>query len=517
MSSEQAPPNFYAEPAKATDPEPALSPRRPSQAQAASVAQRLAGGFLIANAILLFLELALAPAGAAPPGSGDSFALGYQTGQGSRLIVPAILDLFIGGSLALGSARFAKWAMYRAVLGVLLVALLHFRTDPFVAVYQGLFLASLIGLLAGRADRIRTAIAGSITGLCLLVEVAGLAVLATGGNPIAALIMAASGDIEPAPVGRLEGRTAPYEITFPNKQWYLRKQEVVTRENPLADRWLVRPDRDMHVLILAEHAPSSVLPIDAYVDAVLKQLREDTPNVDIYSRTPWRAFPERGRIVKARGIKAGLALEWTYAFVTTYGRAYYLLGLTSHEAFPAVEGELLAIFETFKLPDSVLDALPADVDPAPVTEVRGLALPYLLRAPDPRWHLRKQEAVQADNPVIDRWLTAAEQQAHIIVVAEQVEKGPIPLPAYVDAILTGAEKGSTRFEVKSRVPWAKFPGDGVRVRVSLAKNDVELEYDYGLYAKGNRAFQVTGFSARSSFASVEEELGRAIDSFEPPP
>src|SRR5262249_21746497 len=160
-------------------------------------------------------------------------------------------------------------------------------------------------------------------------------------------------DIESSPVERAEGRAAPYQVTFPKGRWYPRKPAAAARDNPIADRWFMRPDRDAHILVVAESAPGQPLPIDAYVDAVPSNLR-GTAEVDVCSREPWPAYPDAGRLVKVRGKHDGIAFEWHYALVTAYERAFYLVGFATQETMPSVQAEIREIFDTFRVPPALL-------------------------------------------------------------------------------------------------------------------------------------------------------------------
>ena len=185
---------------------------------------------------------------------------------------------------------------------------------------------------------------------------------------------------------------------------------------------------------------------------------------------------------------------------------------------PELDAEIRSILDSLKVPDSVQNAVPPEFEPAPVVEVRGNFLPYTLRPPDTLWILRKAEVVKADNPAIDRWLTCLDIDAHVFVIAEQADADMnVPLASYADAIVAATKKGTARFDVRSRVPWAKFPADGLRLRVSLQRDAVELEYDYALSARGRRAFQIVGFATKEGYPAAEQALSKVIDSFEPPP
>lgn len=536
MSADNPPPRPDEEPAPAQDPEPprfpppAVNPyARPIQAEPeaerpvipglppqASLARRLAGFFLLVNSVLVLVWVAVSPSAAqlGPGAAGDPF----QAAGGAGSIVPAIIDAFIGISLLRGSASLVPWAILRCIGGLVLSTAIYATKDPAVLVHQVLLSGSLVGLLAGQAGRARTAIAGSLAGLALVLELFGIAVTAAGQNPLGSLFMSLSGEIEPSPVEHATGRAAAYELSFPNKKWHLRSQAAAARDNPIADRWFVRPDKDAHVLVVAEHAPGKVIPVEAYTDAVLGQLKKNAPDTVVRARGPWPVFGDRGRLVDAGATgQNGMKLEWRYALVTSYERAYYVVGFASRETMPEVESEIRAILDSLKLPESVQTSVPPDIEPAPVTEVRGSLLPYTLRPPDDQWRLRKADVLKAQNAAIDRWLTRLDIDAHVFVVAEQVEQGTVPLAAYADAVIDAVKKDSTRFDVLERVPWAKFPADGVRIRASVTREAVDLEYDYALYARGQRAFQIVGFTTKAGYPAAEKAISKVIDSFEPPP
>lgn len=503
--------NPYARPAQA---EPEAPPVRPGAPRPAGPAHRIAGAVLVLNAVLVLLWVGVAPA-AGPQAGGDPLLAGGGVGS----IVPAIIDLAIGASLLRGSATLAPWAMVRCVGGLLLSLVVYATKNPLAVAQQAVLSGAIIALLAGRAGPARTAVASSLAGLSLVLELVGIAVVAGGSNPLGAVVMALSGDIESTPVEHVTGRATAYEITFPKGSWYQRKQAVVARDNPIADRWFVRPDLDAHVLVIAEHAPGSMIPIDAYTDAILDHLKKDSGAARVTARGPWPLFGDRGRLVNATSTtKDGMTVEWRYALVTVYERAYYVVGFANRDAMPRVDAEIRSIVDSLKLPEAVQNGVPADVEPEEVTSVRGTVLPYTLTPPDAFWHLRKAEVVKAENPIIDRWLTRPEMGAHVLVVAEQVDAGvDLSLSVYVDNVLQAARQGTTRFEVLERGPWPRFPEHGARARVSLSRDGQDLEYDYAFHVRANRAFQIVAFTSKASYPSAGQPISALIDSFQPPP
>lgn len=502
MSAENEPaPNPYQKPVQAADPDPQERPGLPKKA---GFARRLAGGMMMGNGVLVLLEAALLPATAGT----HSPVLG---------IGPAIVDILLGFSLLRGSSTFVTWAILRAALGMTAGAALRSSEGPIVVVYTVILCASILGLLIGEAGRVRTAIAGAALGLCLALEMVAITGLAVGNNPLAFFYLAAAGDVEGSPVKQIEGRAAPYQLTFPNDKWYARKLASATKDNPAADRWFVRPDKDAHLLVIAEQVPGKAMAVEAYTDAVIANMKSDVPDLVVDKREDWPAYAERGRLVHMHGKREQIAGVWFCATLTAYDRAFYLVGFAAKENMPSVEAEIRAIFDSFRLPKAILEALPPDLDPTPITAVRGANIPYSLTAPA-GWFQRKDDLLKAENALIDRWITRPELDAHVLVVAEEAPEGvTLSIDKYAEVVLDNAKKNSTRFEESHREKWAKYPADGVRAHVSLSRGGVDLEYEYALYARANRAFQITGFTTKAGYERAKADLAAAVDSFVPPP
>jgi hypothetical protein len=127
---------------------------------------KVAGWLMIANGALLLITKFVAPIGAGPVG-----------------IVPAIIDFLIGSSLARGNGRFRIWAIIRLCLGaVLYTALLLPRGNYIEVGIAYAAIASLLGLLFGRAGVARIAICCSVYGLYLLLSLVGIVALASGSS-----------------------------------------------------------------------------------------------------------------------------------------------------------------------------------------------------------------------------------------------------------------------------------------------------------------------------------------------
>lgn len=494
--------NPYARPTHLAE-DGAASPDR-APAKNVGLARRLAGGAIIVNGVLLLLDFAFNP-----DGSPDWL-------RQVRLI-PAMIDLVIGVTLVLGIPKLVTLAIVRAVLGLTAgIALQQRAGGPFFAILQLTFAGSLLGLLVREAGRTRMVIAAALAGIASAVQVLLLAGGLAGWYPLAVTILTMSGDIEPSPVALVEGRSAPYEITFPEGRWYERTPVAVAKSGGRTDRWFLRPDRDAAVMIVAEKVPGSSLSTDAYAEAVIDSARTETPGLELVSKQRLARYPENGRLLVLRGPSSRVVYEYRYAFVTVYERGYHVVACASLDAVPSLDAELRSIIDSFRLPGDVLDAVPPGVDPTPIKTVVGHKDAYSFAVPGDRWRLRLREDIERNNPNIDQWLSCADLDAHVWTVVERSE-GLLEPRWFVEAVIAMRKKDTSRFEVVEREPWGRFPENGTRLHISVQRDSQDLEYEFGLWVNGNRAYQVVAVAPKKTYPAAREAMIAAIDSFVPAP
>jgi ribosomal protein L40E len=107
-----------------------------------TMGQKIAAAVLILNGLVLVLE-----------------AIITQDAQTSRGVRSAIVSIILGGYLFTGRPSALVWAKVAVILGaVLFTAIAVAQADLYTAVFQMLFSLSLIGLLFGRAGKIRLAV-----------------------------------------------------------------------------------------------------------------------------------------------------------------------------------------------------------------------------------------------------------------------------------------------------------------------------------------------------------------------
>jgi len=209
---------------------------------------RIGGAILVANGLALLIE------------SGLNVTMG-QGRDAPALFRPSpvamLIDLALGGWLVTGNPKGLPWAKFRVVAGgLILPAVFFWQGQTFLGGLQLAFSLGLALLLFGNAGRLRIAVGLLATGFGLALETVGLVGIATGTTPLAHIQMAPG--LEREPVQTVEGEACRYHLTAGGDHWYLRKAEAARKDNALADRWIVWPERDAHVLVIAERLDASI-------------------------------------------------------------------------------------------------------------------------------------------------------------------------------------------------------------------------------------------------------------------
>jgi hypothetical protein len=361
------------------------------------------------------------------------------------------------------------------------------------------------------------AVVALFSGLFLLLRIVGITSAVTGRNPIASFLQSAAGEIEAAPAGEVTGVGSHYRITAPSDLWHLRKPAAARKDNPLTDRWLVRPDVDAHVLIIAERSQSGLFAIEPLADVVVKNAKDTSSSFDLHSKKPLRTYPEDGRLLHMRYTMSGLDITAYTGVVAAGDRAYQVMAFASTKVFPEIEGELLGIVESFKLPADERPVLTDDVEAKPAGRVEGTAVKYALVAPNASWHVRKPEVAKKDNELADRWITRPDKDAHAMVIVEEVPGAKVDVDLYTDAVVASIKDAMAGAQIVSREPLRTDPKNGRMLHVKGAMGDMELEYYYGVFTQGERGFQVITWARKDFIDSVREDLVKVCEGFVLPP
>jgi hypothetical protein len=300
---------------------------------------RLAGVLLLLNAGLGLVAKLQMPE---KPGT-------FATVQTAVVAVDGLLGLM----LLLGLEALRPLAILRALGSVGLAA--YFYANELMPVTAGVHAAYALGLLlllVGSPGAAR----GALGAVCSLASLgaAGFLLLGTlrGNNPLGQFALL--GQIESAPALTVEGVAVPYRLTLPNDRWYLVLPEVTRKEHADADRWLVRPDRDAHIRVVAMQMPSrgQVVQMSAAQvnQAFVDSLRRTAAGVQAVDGGTVRAGSRVGPLTHVSCTLNGVAQEW---YATSFVQGTYVIrleGVARPVAFPAVKDEILQTFASFTLP-----------------------------------------------------------------------------------------------------------------------------------------------------------------------
>lgn len=304
-----------------------------------SLGARIAGGIMVANGLALLIE------------SGLNVTLN-EGGPASSSFRPSpigmLLDLAIGGWLLTGNPKGLPWAKVRVVLGALILpALLFASGQRFLGGLQIAFSAGLALLLFGNPGTLRIGAGLLATGFGLALETIGLVGMATGTTPLARLLMA-PGLEGGGPIDSVEGASCPYRLTTAGGRWHLRKAEAARKENALADRWIVWPEKDAHVLVIAERVePGLSVDMERFAEVILGNARQASTDLKVVARDP---LPGGGTRLHTRATIEGIPIESYYGLYAREPWIFQVVAFTSQRHFPSVEGELEAIVASFEGP-----------------------------------------------------------------------------------------------------------------------------------------------------------------------
>ncbi len=326
-------PNLYAPPTTDLLPLPPLPPTQPDPAAGASTERglspgvRIAGGLLILNAILVLIEkLALA-----------------TPDQGAFGVAP-LIDLVIGGCLLAGRTQLRPWAIVRAALGGVVFTGMHLAAGHTVpAVLQVAVSGALLMLLVGPAGLPRTIAGSAVFGLYFVLSSLGLLAALGGANPLGAAVARVRYDIESKASTEVSGVALDWRLSLPAGRWHLRRPQSARKDNPLADRWLVRPDQDAHLVVIAERLAGVGVSLDSVSRAVVSNARAAATDLKVLDQEPLGA----GRLIHTQATVHGLRLEYYYGVFVDGASAYQVIGFAEQGKFASVAPEMKQILASF--------------------------------------------------------------------------------------------------------------------------------------------------------------------------
>ena len=156
-------------------------------------------------------------------------------------------------------------------------------------------------------------------------------------------------DAEPGTVSTVTGQLQSYVLTAPDGNWYLRKEAVAKKDNPLSDRWITRPELDAHIMVIAELVEGADLDPDHYANAVADALQANS-GATILSREPVTSDPKHGRILYATATVNGLPIAYSYGCFARGEQAFQVVAFAHQDQYPDVKEAFRKAIETFQLP-----------------------------------------------------------------------------------------------------------------------------------------------------------------------
>jgi hypothetical protein len=159
--------------------------------------------------------------------------------------------------------------------------------------------------------------------------------------------------LEGEPVSLVDGKTLPYRMTLTSaNKWYLRSDASAHGDNADADRWLVCPEKNAHVLTIVEEVslePDQYLDMDKLESLVIENMRKNVSKYTVHG-TDRISRPIGGRRIHGTAEIKGFDVELYHAVFIDGHRVYQVLAFTEKKYFAEMSGELDQVIQTMRLP-----------------------------------------------------------------------------------------------------------------------------------------------------------------------
>jgi hypothetical protein len=189
-------------------------------------------------------------------------------------------------------------------------------------------------------------IVGSFLLVSVLVVVGVVALGFLGRNMLGSLRY--SGQLESTPVSVLRGDGFQYHLVPASPKWFLRKKEAARKDNPLADRWIVRPDKDAHVFVIAEHLPSAgSVDMDRFVTVVSQNARESASRFEVLS-TASLSPVIASRLLEVRATFKRQNIRGYYGLYAREPYIYQVIAMASDAEFESIREDLKRTVSSFE-------------------------------------------------------------------------------------------------------------------------------------------------------------------------
>lgn len=312
------------------------TPLPPNPDEVFPLAARIAGGLIVANALVNAASgIVLA-------------ARNSQTESPATGVAPLVIGVLLGGSLLAGNRKYLKnlqWLV--GIGGSCFLALRLYQGALSDAGVQFSLTSGFLLLLVGNAGRRRMLLGTSMVLATLALETVSLVVVHKADAASSPLEALKRGDILEVADHAVTGVKLPYTLRTPNENWFLRSQALVHKDNAIIDQWLVQPGKDLGVFVIAEEvAEDRTVPLDAYADAILAGARENYAEFVVKER---RAF-KGGLKIRAEARLARQEAALIYVLHTFPGGAVQLVANGPKVAMAANDAEMMAILSSLELP-----------------------------------------------------------------------------------------------------------------------------------------------------------------------
>lgn len=284
---------------------------------------RIAGGVLIANAILVLIGSFIDIEHVAP----------------INPIGAAVMDIVLGIALVRGARKVVVWVIVRVILGLLLFSGLAIAARDWGSFWTQIVLSlGILLLLVGKASRPRIIAGAALLSLYMVAAASGLQQMATGRSFLTPLYSRGLYDLDAIESGRLHGTTVPYTIEPPAEGWQLRSPEAARRDNPVVDHWLVNPTIDAHIIVIAESVdPGAELTVEALSDAVVSNFETAMEDFSLNGRVARTILGRQAEVLELSGTVGALSIRYRVACVASGATAIQIICFAGPGVFPSVE------------------------------------------------------------------------------------------------------------------------------------------------------------------------------------
>ncbi|PKL15069.1 MAG: hypothetical protein CVV50_01300 [Spirochaetae bacterium HGW-Spirochaetae-6] len=272
-------------------------------------------------------------------------SVGTSSGSGKAIIVSFILGILV----LIGKEKWLIWAQISIVLGAIIYTILNIINKEYIiAIIQFIFSLSLFNLLFSSPLKKRTLASTIVIFLYFSISILGIYTNITGKNPLIKLISQLENDTVPIENNHVKGNQCNYLLTTPNNKWYIRELEVVKKENPDADNWLINTDLDSHILIICE----------SLKDVSLKDYSEFILNIFKDTGDPFKMLDSKkfqlqdnskGMFFDLLRNIEGVKIRYNYGIYVRNNWAYQIICFSNAKIYDQVQQDFNSIIRSFKL------------------------------------------------------------------------------------------------------------------------------------------------------------------------